>query len=83
MGDQLEPGYQVADRYVVEELIGVGGFADVQARVMRLIGDPERRYREDPVRMLRAVRLAAKLTGWDIDLRNESKKDEPRKPQGA
>ncbi len=29
------------------------------------------------------VRLAAKLTGWDIDLRNESKKDEPRKPQGA
>src|SRR5919112_719518 len=29
MGEQLEPGYQVADRYVVEELIGVGGFADV------------------------------------------------------
>ena len=44
----------------------VGGFADVQARVMRLIGDPERRYREDPVRMLRAVRLAAKL-GFDIE----------------
>ena len=39
----------------------VGGFADVQARVLRLIGDPEARYREDPVRMLRAVRLAAKL----------------------
>jgi poly(A) polymerase len=39
----------------------VGGFEDVQARVMRLIGDPEQRYREDPVRMLRAVRLAAKL----------------------
>ena len=39
----------------------VGGFQDVQARVMRLIGDPETRYREDPVRMLRAVRLAAKL----------------------
>jgi len=33
----------------------------VQARVLRLIGDPETRYREDPVRMLRAVRLAAKL----------------------
>lgn len=44
----------------------VGGFADVQARVMRLIGDPERRYREDPVRMLRAVRLAAKL-GFEIE----------------
>lgn len=39
----------------------VGGFADAQNRVMRLIGDPETRYREDPVRMLRAVRFAAKL----------------------
>ncbi|KAF1693811.1 polynucleotide adenylyltransferase [Pseudoxanthomonas daejeonensis] len=38
-----------------------GGFEDVQAKVMRLIGDPETRYREDPVRMLRAIRLAAKL----------------------
>jgi poly(A) polymerase len=34
--------------------------------VLRLIGDPEQRYREDPVRMLRAVRLAAKL-GFGID----------------
>lgn len=40
----------------------VGGFDDVQARVLKLIGDPEQRYREDPVRMLRAVRLAAKLS---------------------
>src|SRR5690554_3041302 len=39
----------------------VGGFEDVQNRVLRLIGDPETRYREDPVRMLRAARLAAKL----------------------
>jgi len=39
----------------------VGGFEDVLARRMKLIGDPEQRYREDPVRMLRAVRLAAKL----------------------
>jgi len=38
-----------------------GGFEDVQNRLMRLIGDPETRYREDPVRMLRAVRLSAKL----------------------
>jgi poly(A) polymerase len=44
----------------------VGGFDDVQARVLKLIGDPEQRYREDPVRMLRAVRLAAKL-GFTID----------------
>lgn len=39
----------------------VGGHADVLARSLRLIGDPVKRYREDPVRMLRAVRLAAKL----------------------
>jgi poly(A) polymerase len=37
------------------------GVADVRARTLRLIGDPEKRYREDPVRMLRAVRFAAKL----------------------
>ena len=43
-----------------------GGFEDVQAGIMRLIGEPEQRYREDPVRMLRAVRLAAKL-GFRID----------------
>lgn len=43
-----------------------GGFKDVMARRLRLIGDPEQRYREDPVRMLRAVRLAAKL-GFTID----------------
>lgn len=39
----------------------VGGYEDVQNRVMRLIGDPGTRYREDPVRMLRVVRFAAKL----------------------
>jgi poly(A) polymerase len=43
-----------------------GGFEDVMNRVLKLIGDPEQRYREDPVRMLRAVRLAAKL-GFSID----------------
>lgn len=39
----------------------VGGFDDVERRVLRLIGDPDLRYREDPVRMMRAVRFAAKL----------------------
>jgi poly(A) polymerase len=37
------------------------GVADINARRLKLIGDPETRYREDPVRMLRAVRFAAKL----------------------
>ena len=37
------------------------GLTDLRARQLRLIGDPERRYREDPVRMLRAARFAAKL----------------------
>ncbi|MAR91484.1 MAG: poly(A) polymerase [Pseudomonadales bacterium] len=39
----------------------VNGYEDIQQRTLRLIGDPEQRYREDPVRMLRAVRFAAKL----------------------
>ena len=43
-----------------------GGYDDVQARLLRLIGEPEARYREDPVRMLRAARLAAKL-GFTIE----------------
>ncbi len=38
-----------------------GGVQDIHDRVIRLIGDPETRYREDPVRMLRAIRFAAKL----------------------
>ncbi|QIR16088.1 polynucleotide adenylyltransferase PcnB [Shewanella aestuarii] len=38
-----------------------GGISDLNARKIRLIGDPETRYREDPVRMLRAIRFATKL----------------------
>ncbi len=38
-----------------------GGLADSRARVLRMIGDPELRYREDPVRIIRVVRFAAKL----------------------
>jgi len=37
------------------------GLTDLRDRQLRLIGEPERRYREDPVRMLRAARFAAKL----------------------
>jgi poly(A) polymerase len=39
----------------------VGGYEDVLARRLRLIGDPATRYREDPVRLLRAVRFQVKL----------------------
>ena len=39
----------------------VDGAADIAARTLRLIGDPDTRYREDPVRMLRAARFEAKL----------------------
>ncbi len=42
------------------------GVKDLRRKRLRIIGDPETRYREDPVRMLRAVRFAAKL-GFQID----------------
>ena len=50
-----------------EEIIDYhGGVADIEKRRLTMIGVPLQRYREDPVRMLRAVRLAAKL-GLEID----------------
>ncbi len=55
--------YDISDFSVLDS---VGGMDDLQHRVLRLIGDPEQRYREDPVRMLRAARLAAKL-GFEIE----------------
>lgn len=54
--------YNIRDFSVVDY---VGGMEDHKAGVLRLIGEPEVRYREDPVRMLRAVRFAAKL-GFSI-----------------
>jgi len=42
------------------------GYADTRKHLLRMIGDPATRYREDPVRMLRAVRLSAKL-GMQIE----------------
>jgi len=50
--------YSVAD-FTVRDF--VGGMQDLKDGMIRLIGNPETRYREDPVRMLRAVRFAAKL----------------------
>jgi poly(A) polymerase len=55
--------YDIADFSVIDY---VGGIEDLERRHLRLIGDPATRYREDPVRMLRAARLAAKL-GFTID----------------
>jgi len=46
------------------------GVNDVKNKIIRLIGDPETRYREDPVRMLRAVRFATKL---DMEINAETK----------
>ena len=43
-----------------------GGMADMQKKTLRMIGDPTKRYREDPIRMLRAIRFAAK-TGFTLD----------------
>jgi poly(A) polymerase len=50
--------YNIADYSIWDYTNGV---VDAEQRVLKLIGDPETRYREDPVRMLRAIRFAAKL----------------------
>jgi len=50
--------YSIKDFTVTDYANGVH---DLENRIIRLMGDPETRYREDPVRMLRAVRFAAKL----------------------
>jgi poly(A) polymerase len=55
--------YNIADFSVWDY---VGGAQDVAAHTLKLIGDPETRFREDPVRMLRAARFEAKL-GFQLD----------------
>jgi len=55
--------YNIADFSIWDY---VDGLADIHARRLRLIGDVETRYREDPVRMLRAARFEAKL-GFELD----------------
>jgi poly(A) polymerase len=49
----------------------VGALADIEARIIRIIGDPATRYTEDPVRMLRAARFAAKL-GMPLEAATEA-----------
>ena len=48
-----------------------GGLADARKKVLRIIGDPETRYREDPVRIIRAVRFAAKL-GFELEAKTKA-----------
>ena len=60
--------YDIRDDSVLDF---VDGMADLEARSLRLIGDPEKRYREDPVRILRAIRFAAKL-GFEIEANSNS-----------
>lgn len=54
--------YNIIDETVVDY---VAGMRDISDGLIRLIGDPQRRFVEDPVRLLRAVRFAAKL-GFEI-----------------
>ena len=55
--------YRIKDFSIIDY---TGGLKDLAAKTIRMIGDPMVRYREDPVRMLRAVRLAAKI-GFTIE----------------
>jgi poly(A) polymerase len=54
-----------------------GGITDAKKKVIRMIGDPATRYREDPVRVIRAVRFAAKLAG--LGFKMEAKTAAPLK----
>ncbi len=60
--------YNIQDYSVVDY---VGGMNDLNAGLLRVIGDPRQRYQEDPARMLRAVRFAAKL-GFRISPESET-----------
>ncbi len=55
--------YNIADGSIYDF---VGGLIDLKKRLLRVIGDPEVRFREDPVRLIRAVRLAGKV-GLHLD----------------
>ncbi len=55
--------YDPIEQTVLDQM---GGSEDIAARLVRIIGDPATRYREDPVRMLRVVRFSAKLQ-FDIE----------------
>lgn len=60
--------YYSATDFTVHDF--ANGMRDIEQRTIRLIGDPETRYREDPVRMIRAIRFATKL---DMTISDETK----------
>lgn len=59
--------YNISDFTLIDY---VGGLKDLKEKRIRVIGDPDQRFKEDPVRMLRAVRFAGKL-GFQIDKESE------------
>lgn len=67
--------YNIADFSVIDY---VGGLDDIQQRLVRVIGDPDLRFREDPVRMMRAIEFASRLDfeieqqTWDGILRHRN-----------
>ncbi len=75
--------YNIADFSIIDY---VGGLGDLDDRLMRVIGDPDIRFREDPVRMMRAVEFAARLDfeieadTWDAIVRH---RDEVLKASSA
>lgn len=60
--------YNIADFSLIDY---VGGLKDLELRCVRVIGDPKTRFREDPLRMLRALRFAAKLN-FNLSVDSES-----------
>lgn len=60
--------FDVEKRAVIDH---VGGLPDIEARIVRTIGDPDVRFREDPVRILRAVKFAARC---DLTIEPETRR---------
>jgi len=50
--------YDVEQGHIID---WVGGMHDIRLRLVRTVGDPERRFREDPVRILRAIKFSGRL----------------------
>lgn len=65
--------YYTTNQFMILDF--VNGLPDIEQRLIRMIGDPETRYREDPVRLLRAIRLAAKL---DFGIEKHTEEPIPR-----